>query len=108
MSEHTKQLSIPPGATNAQQAQELLRFWVADNQDHAQVFIGAADDPKKEPFMWGFILADTFKHVVSAIRESNPEGPGAQRVAEEMMDAFIDRLKANPQLSSLVTKATEE
>lgn len=102
MTDHPNSLKVPPAASSASVAQELVRFWIADNQGASSLFVGNAD-PAREPGMWGFILADLVKHVVQTLRTHNPDGPEATALFEEIMANFTERLRHDPHLSAVVT-----
>lgn len=104
MTDHPNALAMPAGITPEKAAQEMVRFWVADNQGASSLYVGGTADTSREPGLWGFILADIAKHVVQAMREKNPEGPDAQALFELIMANFIERLKADPQLSAVITR----
>ncbi|NBC20154.1 MAG: DUF5076 domain-containing protein [Alphaproteobacteria bacterium] len=103
MSDHPNALKLPDGVTPGDDAQEMLRFWIANNQPASQLFVGGAD-AAREPGMWGFILADIAKHVVQTLRADNPDGPEAQALLEQIMANFIERLKHDPELAAVVTR----
>lgn len=104
MSGSRNPLKVPASIPRGGDAQELLRFWVANNTDHVSLKVGLAGSPDKEPAMWGFILADIAKQVTKAIREENPDGPAAQEIMEQMIGGLYERLKHSPHLSGSVTK----
>lgn len=107
MTDHPNALSVPDAIGSAATAQEMVRFWVADNQGVSSLFVGGVGDATKEPGMWGFILADLAKHVVQTMREQAPDGPEAQALFEQIMANFIERLKADPTLSAVVMRSGE-
>ncbi len=102
MSNKDNALLIPEAVDGATSAQELVRFWIADNEGASSLKVGLAD-PKVEPGMWGFILADIAKHVVQTLRKADPDGPDAQGVFEQIMQNFVERVKHNPELSAVVS-----
>ncbi len=94
-----------PGAVEVNgEGLEMVRFWVSGNVDHSSLRVGATGDPPREIAMWGFILADLAKHAVTALRAEYPDGPAPQQVLEQMMGAFAERLKHNPELGQVFTK----
>ncbi|WP_158085550.1 DUF5076 domain-containing protein [Henriciella aquimarina] len=107
MSDQHKALSKPGSIPEDAQAQEYVRFWIANNADHASVLVGAAGDAKKEPAMWGFILADIAKQVTKVMREQDPDGPEAQAILEQIMGGMIERLKHAPHLAGTTAKVDD-
>lgn len=97
-------LKIPAAVEANGDGVELLRFWVSQNAEQISLRVGAMGDPEKEPAMWGFILADIARHVLTITREKNPEGPDAQKLLEMMMGGFADRMEANPTLPKNVVE----
>ena len=103
MSDHENALKLPAGVTPGDGAQEMLRFWIANNVPASQLFVGGAESAR-EPGMWGFILADIAKHVIQTLRAHDPAGPDAQALLEQIMANFIERLKHDPELAGVVTR----
>lgn len=107
MSDQHKSLSKPSSIPEDAAAQEFVRFWIANNTDHVSLMVGSAGDPKKEPAMWGFILADIAKQVTKVMREQNPDGPVAQEIMSQIMGGMTERLKHAPQLSGKTVKVED-
>ena len=51
MSSEHKELSKPGTIQDDAVAQEMIRFWISNNQDHVSLMIGSSGDPEKEPPM---------------------------------------------------------
>jgi hypothetical protein len=107
MSTKIDSLKIPASVEESGDGVELLRFWVSQNAEQMSLRVGAMGDAEKEPAMWGFILADIARHVMTIMREQNPEGPDAQKLLETMMTGFAERMKANPVLPQNVKERKE-
>ena len=45
MSTEIRELKSPPSIEGADAAQEMIRFWIADNTDHVSLRVGDAADP---------------------------------------------------------------
>jgi Domain of unknown function (DUF5076) len=58
-------LSIPEAAGSDPAAFELLRVWVAHNEQHVSLKTGVWDDPAA----WGIMLADLARHVAEAYKQ---------------------------------------
>ena len=99
MSDKHKALAKPATISADDQAQEFIRFWIANNTDHVSLKVGTAGDPAKEPAMWGFILADIAKHVTKVMRQQDPEGPSANELMEQILGGIAERLRHAPELS---------
>ena len=104
MSSEHKELSKPGTIQDDAVAQEMIRFWISNNQDHVSLMIGSSGDPEKEPPMWGFMLADIAKHVTRVPREQNPDGPSAQEIMEQILGGIGERLRHAPNLSGTTIK----
>ena len=104
MSTEKRELKSPPSVEGADIAQEMIRFWISNNQDHVSLKVGASGDPEKEPPMWGFMLADIAKHVTRVLREENPDGPSAQEIMEQILGGIGERLRHAPDLSGTTIK----
>ncbi|MGA9981100.1 MAG: DUF5076 domain-containing protein [Candidatus Sulfotelmatobacter sp.] len=61
-----QQLSIPEAATRDSKAVEVLRVWLAGEQQHVSIRVGVWDDPAG----WGIMLADLARHVASSYQQS--------------------------------------
>ena len=104
MSSEHKELSKPGTIQDDAVAQEMIRFWISNNQDHVSLMISSSGDPEKEPPMWGFMLADIAKHVTRVLREQNPDGPSAQEIMEQILGGIGERLRHVPNLSGTTIK----
>ncbi|GGB59545.1 DUF5076 domain-containing protein [Henriciella pelagia] len=104
MSDKHKALSKPDSIRDEADAQEFVRFWVSENNDHVSLLVGQAGDPKAEPAMWGFILADIAKHVIKIMREANPDGPSPNEIMQQILGGISERLRHAPILSGTTTK----
>ena len=104
MSSEHKELPKPGTIQDDAVAQEMIRFWISNNQDHVSLMIGSSGDPEKEPPMWGFMLADIAKHVTRVLREQNPDGPSAQEIMEQILGGIGERLRHAPNLSGTTIK----
>ena len=107
MSDNHKPLSKPASIPAEAEAQEYVRFWLANNADHVNVYVGNAGDPEKEPAMWGFILADIAKQVTKVMREQSPDGPPAQDIMGQIMGGMMERLRHSPYLSGKTMKVDD-
>ncbi len=103
MSDHPNALKLPDGVVPGDGAQEMLRFWIANNAPASRLFVGGAGSAQ-EPGMWGFILADVAKHVIQTLRTYQPDGPDSQALLEQIMANFVERLKHDPELAAVVTR----
>ena len=64
------ELEIPEAVVEAEEAFELLRFWVVNGEDTVALHVGAMGDD--EPKMWGYILADIARHSINALGQNDP------------------------------------
>ena len=55
------QLAIPGAAVRDPQSFEVLRVWVANNNQQVSLRVGVWEDPAG----WGLLLADIARHVVN-------------------------------------------
>ena len=104
MSTEKRELKAPPSIDGAQSAQEMIRFWIADNTEHVSLRVGDAADPSKEPTMWGFMLADIAKHVTDGFKELHPEGPEKEDIIKEIVTGFLNRIQFGPKSPGDVQK----
>ena len=107
MTDNHKPLAVPPSLPTDADAQEMIRFWIAGGTDYTSLHIGGAGKPGAEAPMWGFILADIAKHVVTAMRQQDPDGPSAQELMEQILGGLSERLKHSPHLQGTVQKVSE-
>lgn len=85
----TNQLQVPPEARNDRKSFELLRVWIANQQQHISLRAGVWDDPAA----WGMMLADLAGHIANALHQTT----GIDR--EEALEAIrhgIDAEFATP------------
>lgn len=61
------QLLIPAAAKSDPGSFELLRVWVANNDQHVSLRVGVWADPAA----WGIMLADLVKHVVNSYEQDS-------------------------------------
>src|SRR5262245_40744992 len=82
------QLQIPTAAKGDRKSFEVLRIWIANNEQHVALRTGVWSDPAA----WGIMLADLARH--AAISYEQDAGP-------DRLDA-LSRIKAalNAELSS--------
>ena len=104
MSTEKRELKSPPSIEGAQSAQEMIRFWIADNTDHVSLRVGDAADPATEPTMWGFILGDIAKHVTDAFKDLHPDGPEKEDIIKEIVTGFLNRIQFGPKSPGDVQK----
>lgn len=65
-----KPLSIPKAAQQDENAIQMLSAWIAEEGLHCALNIGMwQDDGRDEAGAWGILLADTIRHIASAMRE---------------------------------------
>lgn len=59
------QLLIPEAAKLDQQSIEIIRVWIADQNQHFSLRVGLWDDPAA----WGLLLADLARNIASAYEQ---------------------------------------
>jgi hypothetical protein len=74
------QLRVPESARTDAKSFELLRVWIAHQDQHISLRVGVW----KEPEAWGMMLADLARHIAAAFEQSEKRDP------EEM----LTRIKA--------------
>ncbi len=62
----TNQLAIPDAAQNDKRSFELLRVWVAEQDQHISLRVGVWEDPSH----WGIVLADLAGHIANTFEQS--------------------------------------
>src|SRR5262245_44010550 len=77
-----RELPIPEAARKDARAAELLRVWLADEQQHVALRAGVWDDPAA----WGLMLADIARHVANQYRLAH--GYDEQAVLERVKTAL--------------------
>lgn len=81
------QLRIPDAAKKDPRSLELLRIWIADQDQHVSLRVGVWEDP----FAWGLVLADLAGHIANTYMqqpEAQSEGeqqPGRQQNGKKKM-----------------------
>jgi len=104
MSDELKPLDIPQAVIDSNDGVELIRFWISQQKEQIALRVGAFGDGEVEPAMWGNILADIARHVLTIMAERNEEGAEAQVILNQMMDAFQDRLLSFEELPTNIAK----
>ena len=66
-----KELTIPPAAYKDAASAEVLRVWIANQQQHVTLLYDAWEDPG----VWGIFLADLARHVVNAFEQKELGDP---------------------------------
>jgi len=76
----TKFLDIPPVAQRDKTSFELIRVWIAEQNQHVSIRTGVWEDPA----YWGMMLADLAQHIANAhsMQDDSIE-----------FDTFLDRLR---------------
>lgn len=59
------ELDIPGAANRDPQSFELLRVWIANNDQHVSLKVGVWEDPAA----WGIMLADLAGHVANSYQQ---------------------------------------
>jgi len=65
------QLRVPEPARTDAKSFELLRVWIAHQDQHISMRVGVW----KEPEAWGMMLADLARHIAAALRASGEARP---------------------------------
>src|SRR5450432_3392799 len=81
------QLAIPAAARQDARSFELLRVWVANEDQHVSLRAGAW----KEPTPWGVVLADLAGHIANALAQT--EGISREEALDQIEAAFLDELE---------------
>jgi hypothetical protein len=63
---HTDQLAIPEAAHHDMRSFELLRVWIAENDQHISLRVGVWKDPSH----WGIMLGDLAGHIANTLEET--------------------------------------
>jgi hypothetical protein len=82
-----KSLDMPPAAQRDQHAFELLRVWIAEEEQHVSLRAGLWDDPAA----WGIVLADLARHIVNAHTQHNKK-LDPQSFLQQLRDGFDHEL----------------
>ena len=69
MSKHTvsNQLLIPEAAKNDAHSIEIIRVWIAGNDQHFTLRVGLWEDPAA----WGLLLADLTRNIVNSYEQDS-------------------------------------
>jgi Domain of unknown function (DUF5076) len=81
------QLAIPAAALQDARSFELLRVWVANEDQHVILRAGAWQDPRP----WGIVLADLARHIANSL--CKPGGTSREDILEKIESAFLDELE---------------
>jgi hypothetical protein len=65
------QLRVPDPARTDAKSFELLRVWIAHQDQHISMRVGVW----KEPEAWGMMLADLARHIAAAFEQSEKRDP---------------------------------
>lgn len=89
------ELDPPVEALAAKDAQEVLRFWIADGIDHLALRINAvrsADGEYHGAEIWGSLLADVARHVVNAFEQDFDNKGSQEELYAYLYKGFNERL----------------
>lgn len=78
-----KFLDPPPAASRDKASFELLRVWIAEQEQHISLRSGTWEDP----FAWGIVLADLARHIVNAESLAN-KGLDKNEFLKRMLEGF--------------------
>ena len=92
----TDQLAIPDIARKDQRSFELLRVWIAENDQHISLRVGVWKDPSH----WGIMLADLAGHIANTFEQA--EGLTHELALKSIQLAF------NAELAEPTGEATGE
>jgi hypothetical protein len=88
-----RELPIPPGAKQDPESVEIVRVWVASEQQHVSLKIGTWTDAT----IWGMLLCDLAKHFANAhYQESGVDYEQALAQIRAGFDAEMDFLTDSP------------
>ena len=86
------ELQKPTGIENDDRAQEMIRFWLANNAPHVTLHLGmwedAEDSDVDELFAWGNLLSDIAQHIANGFEQSH--GWGFEESMKKLIDYFIE------------------
>jgi hypothetical protein len=85
----SREIIIPPAATDDPNAVELLRVWVAQRGLHVVI----TSDAWKDGATWGIMLGDLAIHIANMLHEQSTQSKSD--VLDELRDGFLQEL-ANP------------
>src|SRR5450432_1819416 len=84
----SNQLAIPDAARQDARSFELLRVWIADEDQHVSLRFGVW----KEPSLWGVVLADLAGHIANTLEQG--EGIHRTKALKQIQAAFLEELAA--------------
>jgi hypothetical protein len=86
-----------PIAPDADDAHEMIRFWILDGESHLSLNIGLFA-PEDEARMFGSMLADIALHAVRGMTQANPDLLTRKTELFAEMDlAYRERLTQSPE-----------
>jgi Domain of unknown function (DUF5076) len=65
------QLRVPEAARTDAKSFELLRVWIAHQDQHISMRVGVWNEPEA----WGMMLADLARHIAAAFEQSEKRDP---------------------------------
>ena len=83
---HTDQLAIPAAARQDARSFELLRVWIAKEDQHVSLRAGAW----KDPAAWGIVLADLAGHIANALEQT--DALDREESLRQIEAAFLEEL----------------
>lgn len=88
-------LDPPPEVFQADNAQEILRFWVVDGIDHLHLkinAIGSSDGDYHGAEIWGSLIADIARHVVNAYEQDFESEENTDELYALINRGYMERL----------------
>ncbi len=79
------QLLIPEAARKNQESLEILRVWIAGEQQHVSIRVGMWEDPAS----WGIMLADLARHVANSYQDKGFDRTKTLRRIQAALDAEL-------------------
>jgi hypothetical protein len=94
MSVKLDELVIPTSIFDDEEdiADEFVRFWICNGNDHVTLRIGSLGPPEDEPVQWGHIAADIARHAVRGMLQDDPTRGTAEQLFAEIERGFRERL----------------
>lgn len=89
-------LVIPPDVEDAEDAHEMIRFWVKDGESHLSLNIGLFE-PNGEAELWGSMIADIAIHAARGMAHDRPDTNIATNLLAQIEIGFVKRLKSAPE-----------
>lgn len=86
---HSDQLRVPEAAKTDAKSFELLRVWVAHQDQHISMRAGVWEDPAA----WGVMLADLARHIANSFEKWEKRDP--LEVLESIRAAFESDLQSS-------------